>query len=142
MIDALINDGLWDVYNNCHMGECAEALVSKNSYTREALDEFAAESFRRAQKAQEEGRFASQIIPVEVPQRRGAPVMISVDECPSRVDFEKMKQLRPAFVKDGAVTAANASQISDGAAGVLVMSKEKAKELVSCEFVFLVILLS
>lgn len=129
MIDSMIHDGLWDAYNDKHMGNCAEILSADRQYTREAQDEFAVTSYKRAQTAQAEGVFQSEIIPVEIPQRKGDPITISEDEEPGKARFDKIPTLRPAFEKDGAITAANASKLNDGAAAVLVMSEEKAKEL-------------
>jgi len=125
--DAMIRDGLWDVYNNFHMGVAADKTAREYDVSREAQDEFARESYRRALEAQEKGWFNDEIVPVEVPQRKGDPVIVTEDEEPQRVKFDKIGSLRPAFTKDGTVTAANASSISDGAAAVLVMSAERAR---------------
>ncbi len=129
LVDGMIKDGLWDVYNNFHMGNAAELCAKECNITREEQDEFAAESYRRALEAQKNGWFDDEIVPVEIPQRKGDPVVVDKDEEPGRVNFEKMPKLRPAFQKDGTVTAANASKINDGAAAVVVMAKEKAEEL-------------
>lgn len=129
MIDSLIHDGLWDAYNDTHMGNCAEMLSKERNYTREAQDEFAVTSYKRAQTAQAEGVFDSEIVPVKIPQRKGDSVFISEDEEPGKARFDKIPTLRPAFEKDGAITAANASKLNDGAAAVLIMSAEKANEL-------------
>jgi acetyl-CoA C-acetyltransferase len=129
LVDGMIKDGLWDVYNNFHMGNAAELCAKECNITREEQDEFAAESYRRALEAQKNGWFDDEIVPVEIPQRKGDPVIVDKDEEPARVNFEKMPKLRPAFQKDGTVTAANASKINDGAAAVVVMAKEKAEEL-------------
>jgi acetyl-CoA C-acetyltransferase len=129
MIDSLIHDGLWDAYNDTHMGNCAEMLSKDRNYTREAQDEFAVTSYKRAQKAQAEGVFDSEIVSVEIPQRKGNPIKVSEDEEPGKARFDKISTLRPAFEKDGAITAANASKLNDGAAAVLIMSAEKANEL-------------
>ena len=129
LVDGMIKDGLWDVYNNFHMGNAAELCARECNVTREEQDEFAALSYRRALKAQEEGWFDAEIVPVEVPQRKGDPIIVDKDEEPGKVIFEKMPKLRPAFEKDGTVTAANSSKINDGGAAVVVMAKEKAEEL-------------
>jgi acetyl-CoA C-acetyltransferase len=111
------------------MGSCAEMCAEDRKYSREVQDELAIESYQRAQTAQKNGSFDAEIIPVEVPQRKGDPLVINQDEEPGRTNFEKIPKLRPAFKKDGTVTAANASKINDGAGAMLVMSKEKAEEL-------------
>jgi len=129
MIDSLIHDGLWDAYNDTHMGNCAEMLSKERNYSREAQDEFAITSYKRAQSAQGEGVFDSEIVPVKIPQRKGDSLFISEDEEPGKARFDKIPTLRPAFEKDGAITAANASKLNDGAAAVLIMSAEKANEL-------------
>jgi len=129
LIDSMVNDGLWDVYNNIHMGSCAEMCADDRKYSREEQDTFAIESYKKAQAAQGNGQFDSEICSVDIPQRKGDPIIINQDEEPSRTNFDKIPKLRPAFKKDGTVTAANASKINDGAAAMLVMSKEKAKEL-------------
>jgi acetyl-CoA C-acetyltransferase len=126
--DLMINDGLWDVYNNFHMGVAAELCAEKFGFTREIQDEFALESYARAQRAQKEGLFKDEIVPVSVPQRKGDPIVVSDDEGPARARPEKVPTLRPAFKKDGTVTAANASSINDGAAACVVTSAEFAKE--------------
>jgi len=127
VIDAMIKDGLWDVYNDFHMGVAADHTAEKYGVLREEQDEFACESYRRASQAQEKGWFKDEIVAVDVPQRKGASVAVSEDEEPKRVKFDKVSSLRPAFTKDGTVTAANASSISDGAAAVVVMSSERAR---------------
>ncbi len=129
LIDSMIKDGLWDVYNDMHMGNCAELCAREKKYSREQQDEFAKKSYLKAQHAQSEGWFASEIIPVEVPQRKGEPITINQDEEPGRARFEKMAKLRPAFERDGTITAANASKINDGAAAILLMSREMAEDL-------------
>ena len=129
MIDSMIHDGLWDAYNDTHMGNCAEMLSKDRNYTREAQDEFAVTSYKRAQTAQAEGVFDSEIVPVKIPQRKGDSVFISEDEEPGKARFDKIPTLRPVFEKDGAITAANASKLNDGAAVILVMSEEKAIKL-------------
>ena len=127
--DLMIYDGLWDPYGNKHMGNFGDLCSREKNITREQQDVFAAESYRRAIKAMDEGWFKEEIVPVEVPGRKGAVTIFEEDESPRGVRFEKIPQLRPAFSKDGAVTAANASSINDGAAAMLVMSREKADEL-------------
>jgi len=129
LVDSMVNDGLWDVYNNIHMGSCAEMCAEDRKYSREVQDGLAMESYQRAQTAQKNGSFDAEIIPVEVPQRKGDPLIVNQDEEPGRTNFDKIPRLRPAFKKDGTVTAANASKINDGAAAMLVMSKEKAEDL-------------
>jgi acetyl-CoA C-acetyltransferase len=129
MIDSLIHDGLWDAYNDTHMGNCAEMLSKERNYSREAQDEFAVTSYKRAQTAQAEGVFDSEIVPVKIPQRKGDSLFISEDEEPSKARFDKIPTLQPVFEKDGAITAANASKLNDGAAVILVMSEEKAIKL-------------
>jgi len=129
MIDSLIHDGLWDAYNDTHMGNCAEMLSKERNYTREAQDKFAVTSYKRVQTAQAEGVFDSEIVPVKIPQRNGDSIFISEDEEPGKARFDKIPTLRPVFEKDGAITAANASKLNDGAAVILVMSWEKANKL-------------
>ena len=127
--DSIIKDGLWDVYNDQHMGNCAELCAREKNFTRKEQDEFAEQSYSRAINAQSEGLFIDEIIAVEVPQRKGGSIVVTEDEEPGKANFEKMKTLRPAFEKDGTITAANASKINDGASAVLMMSSEKAEEL-------------
>ena len=129
LVDLMINDGLWDVYNDFHMGNAAELCASEHNISREDQDNFARESYRRATAAQAEGVFNDEITPVEVPQRRGEPLVVDTDEEPGRGRPDKIGSLRPAFDKNGTITAANASSINDGAAAVVVMEAEKAKEL-------------
>lgn len=126
LVDSLIRDGLWDVYNDIHMGSCAELCARKKGYSRKDQDAVARESYRRAKKAQEAGWFRDEIVPIMVPQRKGAPLLVKEDEEPGRADFGKMGRLKPAFDKDGTITAANASKINDGAAALLLMAQEKA----------------
>lgn len=128
-VDLMIHDGLWDVYNNCHMGECADLLAKERNITRKEQDEFAIRSYKRALLAMKEGRFKKEIVPVEIPQKKGAPVVVEEDEEPKRFQEEKIPTLKPAFTPDGTVTAANASSLNDGSAAVIVMSEDKAKEL-------------
>ncbi len=129
LIDGMIHDGLWDVYNDQHMGNCAEICAKEYKFSREDQDDFAERSYTRSQDAIVNGLFEDEIVPVEVPQRKGEPIIVSTDEEPNRVNFDKMRALRPAFEKDGSVTAGNASTINDGAAVVVLMSEDKAKEL-------------
>src|SRR5688572_32943812 len=129
MIDGLAKDGLTDVYDGKAMGNAAELCASTCGISREEQDKFAIESYKRSQAAWEKGAFAEEVIPVEIPQRKGEPVVVSKDEEPFNVKFEKIPSLNPAFIKDGTVTAANASTMNDGAAALLLMSKEKADEL-------------
>jgi len=129
LIDGMIHDGLWDVYNNQHMGNCAEICAKEYAFSRVDQDNFAERSYTRSQDAISKGLYEDEIVSVAVPQRKGEPIIVSVDEEPNRVDFDKMRALRPAFEKEGSVTAGNASTINDGAAAVVLMSEEKAKEL-------------
>jgi acetyl-CoA C-acetyltransferase len=128
VIDSMVKDGLWDVYNNIHMGTCAELCAKEKGITREQQDAFAAESYRRALKAQADGRFKNEIALVEVAQRKGPAKQVSEDEEPKRGDIEKLGGLKPAFQKDGTVTAGNASSINDGGAAVVLMSRELAEK--------------
>ena len=127
--DGLILDGLWDVYNQVHMGSCAEICAREGEYSRADQDEYTALSYRRTLAAQDEGRFDKEIVSVEVPQRRGDPQVVIKDEEPGKVNFDKIPTLRPVFEKDGTITAANASTINDGAAALVVMSAATALEL-------------
>jgi len=129
LLDSMIRDGLWDPYSDVHMGNCAEICAEHYEFTRETQDAFAQESYRRAREATESGRFADEIVAVEVPQRKGEPLSIDRDEEPFRVDLDRMPSLRPAFKKDGTVTAANASKINDGAAALVLTTAEHAEQL-------------
>ncbi|MFW5979782.1 MAG: acetyl-CoA C-acetyltransferase [Halanaerobiales bacterium] len=130
LVDMMIKDGLWDAFNDYHMGITAENIAEQWNISRKEQDEFAATSQKRTEKAMEEGRFQDEIVPVEVPQRKGDPEIFDKDEYPRKgVTAEKLAKLRPAFKKEGTVTAGNASGINDGAAAVIVMSKKKADEL-------------
>ena len=129
LVDGLVLDGLTDVYNNYHMGNAAELCAKECNISREAQDEFAVESYNRAAKAWSAGDFDAEIVPVEVPQRKGDPIMVSEDEEYKNVKMEKIPSLRPVFQKEGTVTAANASTLNDGASALVLMSKEKAEEL-------------
>lgn len=127
--DGILKDGLWDVYNDFAMGNAAEICAKECEISREEQDEFAIESYKRAQDAQEKGYFDNELIKVKVTDRKGNVTIVDKDEEVARVNFDKIPNLRPVFDKEGTVTAANASSINDGAAAVLVMSAEKAKEL-------------
>ncbi len=127
--DGLVKDGLWDVYNNYHMGSAAELCASECKISREEQDAYAISSYNRAQKAQSEGKFKSEIVPVEIKDRKGEITLFTEDEEAKAVKFEKIPSLKPVFKKEGTVTAANASTLNDGAAALVLMSKEKAKEL-------------
>ncbi len=130
MVDTMINDGLWDAFNDYHMGITAENLADKYNISREAQDEFAAASQQKASAAVEAGKFADEIIDIRIPQRKAADLIFNQDECPrSGLSVEKLSKMRAAFKKDGTVTAANASSLNDGAAAVILASKEKAIEL-------------
>lgn len=128
--DYMVKDGLWDVFNDYHMGITAENIAERWNLTREEQDEFALNSQLKAEEAIKAGKFKDEIVPVEVPQRRGEPIVVDTDEYPRfGSTMEGLAKLRPAFKKDGTVTAGNASGINDGAAALVVMSKEKAEEL-------------
>ncbi|CAM3986368.1 acetyl-CoA acetyltransferase [Kerstersia gyiorum] len=130
LLDSMIQDGLWDAFNDYHMGITAENLVERYGLTREELDQFSYESQQKAGAAIKAGRFKDEIAPVEIPQRKGDPVRIETDEQPRPdTSLETLARLRPAFKKDGTVTAGNASTLNDGAAALLLASAEKAKEL-------------
>lgn len=126
--DSIVLDGLWDVYNNIHMGNCAEACAKDFSFTREELDNFAIQSYKRAIEANNSGRFRDEIYPVKVSSRTGETI-VTKDEEPEKVKFDKIPNLKPVFDKNGIVTAANSSSINDGGAALLIMSEEKAKQL-------------
>ena len=131
MVDMMVNDGLWDAFNNYHMGITAENIAEQWGLTREELDEFAVASQQKAEAAIKAGKFKDEIVPVEIPQRKGDPIIFDTDEHPKfGSSMEKVAKLKPAFKRDGGVvTAANASGINDSGAAVVVMSKEKADEL-------------
>ena len=129
MIDGLVKDGLWDVYNDYHMGSAAENTAKELGITREMQDEYAIQSYRRSAEATQAGLLKDEIVPVEVPQKGKDPLLISDDEEYLKVNFDKIPGLKPVFLKEGTVTAANASTLNDGAAAVLLMSKEKAGAL-------------
>ncbi|MBT2561722.1 acetyl-CoA C-acyltransferase [Pedobacter sp. ISL-68] len=127
--DGLVKDGLWDVYNDYHMGAAAELCATACNISREAQDDFAIESYKRAQAAQTSGKFAGEIVAVEVKDRKGEITLVDTDDEPTAVKFDKIASLKPVFKKDGTVTAANASTLNDGAAALVLMSADKAKEL-------------
>ncbi len=128
LIDGLIKDGLWEVYNNYHMGNAAELCATEFKFSREAQDEYAVQSYKRSADAVDNGRFKNEITPVEIKTRKGS-ITVDTDEEYKNVKFEKIPALRPVFVKGGTVTAANASTINDGAAALILVSKEKMEEL-------------
>src|SRR4051812_853311 len=127
VIDSLIHDGLWDAYGNVHMGDCAELCAKEKGITRADQDAFAVESYRRALRAVAEGKFRAEIVPVEIAQKKGPPKIVADDEEPGRGDIEKLAGLRPAFQKEGTVTAGNASSINDGAAALVLAAADVAK---------------
>ncbi|MBN1662546.1 MAG: acetyl-CoA C-acetyltransferase [Deltaproteobacteria bacterium] len=127
--DHMVHDGLWDIVNDFHMGVSNELCCEKYHVSREDQDRYAVESYRRAMAAIREGRFKDEIVPVEIPQRKGPPVIFDQDECPRDTKYEDLAKMTGAFVKGGVTTAGNASVISDGAAAVVVMSREKAEAL-------------
>jgi acetyl-CoA C-acetyltransferase len=130
IVDSMVNDGLWDIYNDFHMGNTGELVAEKYQIPREEQDEYAVGSHEKAIAAQERGDFKDEIMPVAVPQRKGDPVIVEKDEGPRKgTTLEALAKLKPAFKKDGTVTPGNASTINDGAAAVLVMSETKAKQL-------------
>ena len=126
--DSVVLDGLWDPYNNIHMGSCAESCARDFSFTREELDAFAMESYKRANEAIISGRFKDEIHPIKISSKNGE-IIVDKDEEPGKVKYDKIQTLKPVFEKNGVVTAANASSINDGAAALLIMSESKAKEL-------------
>jgi acetyl-CoA C-acetyltransferase len=128
LLDSMITDGLWDVYNNIHMGNCAEACAKEFSFTREELDIFAINSFKKAQQSQSNNVFKDEIVKVIIPGKSGNS-FFDTDEGPAKVVYEKIPKLKPVFDKNGVVTAANSSSINDGAAALLIMSEAKALEL-------------
>jgi acetyl-CoA C-acetyltransferase len=127
--DHMVHDGLWDIVNDFHMGISNELCSEKYKITREDQDRHAAESYRRALAAINEGRFKDEIVPVTIPKKKGDPVVFDTDECPQETSYEALSKMKPAFKEGGLTTAGNASVISDGAAAVVLMSREKAKEL-------------
>jgi len=129
LIDGMVHDGLTDVYNQIHMGSCSELCAEKHNFSREDQDNFAIESYERSARAWQAGKFASEVIPVSVPQRKGDPVVVGEDEEYKNVNFDKLRSLSPVFKKDGTITAANASTLNDGAAALVLMSRAKADAL-------------
>lgn len=129
LIDGMVKDGLTDVYNKVHMGNCAELCAKEKNFTREQQDAFAVESYQRAAKAWSEGKFNDEVVGVSVLQRKGDPILVSEDEEYKNVNLDKLSTLRPAFDKEGTVTAANASTLNDGASALVLMSKAKAESL-------------
>ena len=129
VIDSILVDGLWDVYNDKHMGSCAELCATEKNFSRKDQDLFAKESYNRAQEAESKGLFNDEIVPLNVNQRKGDPLCVEKDDEPLRANFKKMDLLKPVFKKNGTITAANASKINDGAAALLLMSRGKANEL-------------
>ena len=127
-VDAVIKDGLWDVYNNVHMGSCGDRCAVHEGISRQEQDDFAVASFQRALKAQKEKRFDEELVAVEIKGRKGS-VFVREDEQPARFNEEKLRALRPAFDPAGSVTAGNASSINDGAAAIVVISRQTAKML-------------
>ncbi|MAU37378.1 MAG: acetyl-CoA C-acyltransferase [Flavobacteriales bacterium] len=129
LFDGMVKDGLTDVYNNIHMGICAEKCAKEMDFTRKEQDDFAIESYNRSAVSWNENRFSEEIIPIEIPQRKGDPIIIEQDEEYKNVKIEKIPTLRPVFDKEGTITAANASTLNDGASALVLMSADKAKEL-------------
>jgi acetyl-CoA C-acetyltransferase len=128
LLDLMIHDGLWDPYNNVHMGTCGDCTATEFGFSREQLDEYAAESYRRALDAQQSCRLSQEIVPVEIPQRKGDPLIVDQDEEPKKGSPEKLPSLRAAFGKDGVTTAGNASSINDGGAALVLSSKSEAEK--------------
>lgn len=128
LVDGMIFDGLWDPYSDVHMGNCGDQCAKEYKYSREAQDEYAKESFRKALAAQKEGLFDAEITPVSVPQKKGDALVVKADEGPAKGDPSKFASLRPAFSKDGTITAANASSINDGACALVLASEEAVKK--------------
>ena len=129
LVDSLVKDGLWDVYNNFHMGHGGELCAAKYRLTRRELDDFALESYRRAREAIATGTFKREIVPVDVPQRKGAPLTVTEDEEPNRVNLSKMRELKPVFQENGVLTVGNSPSCNDGAAALVVMAEEEAAHL-------------
>jgi acetyl-CoA C-acetyltransferase len=127
VVDSMISDGLWDPYNNLHMGNCAEQCAAKYKFSREQQDAYAIESFKRANAAQKDGRFAQEITPVELAGAKGEVTRVEHDEGPAKVKYDKIPTLKPAFQKDGTITPANASSINDGAAALVLGTAETAR---------------
>jgi acetyl-CoA C-acetyltransferase len=129
MIDGLMHDGLWEVYNGFPMGNCADNTAKEMNISREAQDAYAINSYKKVDHSTNDGKFKDEIIPIEIPQRKGDPIIMDTDEEYKNVNFEKIPSLRPVFSKEGSVTAANASTINDGASALVLVSKEKLQEL-------------
>jgi acetyl-CoA C-acetyltransferase len=129
LVDGMIHDGLWDPYKNCHMGNSGELCADTKGFSREDQDNFAIESYKRAEAAYERGSFKDELVPVSVPQRKGDPIVVDKDEEVARVRYDKIPKLRPAFQKDGTVTAANASKINDGATAVVLIAADRAEAM-------------
>lgn len=129
LVDGMLRDGLLDAYDSQHMGTCGELCAREYSFSREDQDNFAIESYKRSAQAWQSGKFSEEVVPVTIPQRKGEPVIFSEDEEYKNVKFEKIPTLPPVFDKNGTITAANASTLNDGAAALILMSKEKADEL-------------
>jgi acetyl-CoA C-acetyltransferase len=129
LTDSVIKDGLWDVYNQFHMGNAGELCAAKYRLSRQEVDDFALESYSRARDAIARGAFTKEIVPVEVPQKKGAPALVSDDEEPNRVDLSKLRQLKPVFQDDGVLTVGNSPSCNDGAAALVVMAEEEAVRL-------------
>ncbi len=129
MVDGMIRDGLWDVYTNKHMGNCAETCATEKNISREEQDNFAITSYKRSKAAWDAGKFDNEVVPVSVPQRKGDAIIVNQDEEYKNVFLDKIPTLRPAFDKEGSVTAANASTLNDGASALILMSKEKMESL-------------
>jgi acetyl-CoA C-acetyltransferase len=129
LVDSLVKDGLWDVYNNFHMGNAGELCAAKYRLTRQELDDFALESYRRAREAIANGAFQREIVPVDAPQRKGAPAVVAEDEEPNRVDLRNLRDLKPVFQEHGVLTVGNSPACNDGAAAVIVMAEEEAARL-------------
>jgi acetyl-CoA C-acetyltransferase len=126
LLDSMIHDGLWDPYNDLHMGSCAETCAVDYQFGREEQDAYSVESYRRSREATEKGLFAEEIVPVQIPQKKGGPVVVDRDEEPFKSDLSRIGSLRPAFQKDGTVTAGNASKINDGAAALVLTTAAEA----------------
>jgi len=129
LTDSLIKDGLWDVYNQFHMGNAGERCAAAYRFSRQEVDDFALESYRRARAAITAGAFTREIIPVEVPQKKGAPVIVADDEEPNRVDLSRLRQLKPVFQDDGVLTVGNSPSCNDGAAALVIMAEDEARRL-------------
>jgi acetyl-CoA C-acetyltransferase len=129
LVDSMVKDGLWDVYNNFHMGDGGELCAAKYQLTRREVDDFALESYRRAQEAIATGAFKREIVPVDVPQRKGSPLTVTEDEEPNRVNLSKLRELKPAFQENGVLTVGNSPSCNDGAAALVVMAEEEAAHL-------------